>query len=115
MVFHSSAIAEETNTEYISLNDCIEQGTHLNDCDDDGYCNLCGCMDEETVPVANRMFVGTCAWSDYQDNAFRFNGEEMPNRYPDEEIQGRIRRLENGQAMTSQEPFNGNFSVMRIF
>lgn len=28
--------------EYVSLVDCVDQGTHLADTDDDGYCNGCG-------------------------------------------------------------------------
>ena len=28
--------------EYIEILDCIEQGTHLTECDEDGYCNFCG-------------------------------------------------------------------------
>ena len=28
-----------------TLEDCIESGRHLVDCDDDGYCNLCGEQD----------------------------------------------------------------------
>lgn len=28
--------------EYISFDDCLDQGTHLADTDDDGYCNRCG-------------------------------------------------------------------------
>lgn len=28
--------------EYVSFDDCLDQGTHLADTDDDGYCNSCG-------------------------------------------------------------------------
>lgn len=28
--------------ECISFGDCLDQGTHLADADDDGYCNSCG-------------------------------------------------------------------------
>lgn len=27
---------------YIDIHECIENGTHLQDVDDDGYCNFCG-------------------------------------------------------------------------
>lgn len=29
----------------IPVQDCIAAGTHLNSCDDDGYCNACGYQD----------------------------------------------------------------------
>jgi hypothetical protein len=29
----------------LSLAECITNGTHLTDCDDDGYCNYCGEQD----------------------------------------------------------------------
>lgn len=28
--------------EYASLQKCLSSGKHLTNCDDDGYCNLCG-------------------------------------------------------------------------
>lgn len=31
--------------EYKSMGQCIQDGTHLTDCDDDGYCNYCGEQD----------------------------------------------------------------------
>ena len=31
--------------EQCSLGECIANGTHLTDCDDDGYCNFCGEQD----------------------------------------------------------------------
>lgn len=37
---------EEEITKYDSLRQCIDSGDHLNDCDDDGYCNHCGHQDE---------------------------------------------------------------------
>ena len=33
---------EIDNGEYIDIEDCIKQGTHLSDVDDDGFCNFCG-------------------------------------------------------------------------
>lgn len=36
-------VADDTdNVEYIDIHDCIAQGTHLQNVDEDGYCNLCG-------------------------------------------------------------------------
>jgi hypothetical protein len=32
--------------EYKSIGECIQDGTHLTDCDDDGYCNYCGEQDD---------------------------------------------------------------------
>jgi hypothetical protein len=29
-------------SEYMDHDECVESGEHLQDCDDDGYCNLCG-------------------------------------------------------------------------
>ena len=38
-----SQITVESETgEYIDIGDCIAQGTHLTDCDEDGYCLFCG-------------------------------------------------------------------------
>jgi len=30
------------NVVEVSVSQCIKDGTHLTDCDDDGYCNYCG-------------------------------------------------------------------------
>lgn len=30
----------------LSLKNCIENGTHLRNCDDDGFCNFCGHQDQ---------------------------------------------------------------------
>jgi hypothetical protein len=30
-----------------SIKECIADGTHLKDCDDDGYCVICGYQEEE--------------------------------------------------------------------
>lgn len=38
-----------TEEEYKSLGRCIEDGTHLTECDDDGYCNFCGEQDSSEV------------------------------------------------------------------
>lgn len=34
--------------EYTSYEECVANGTHLTDCDDDGYCNFCG----EDTPIS---------------------------------------------------------------
>jgi hypothetical protein len=36
---------EKSPTKYCTLGECIATGTHLTDCDDDGYCNFCGEQD----------------------------------------------------------------------
>lgn len=36
----------EPDNDYISIEECVNSGTHLLSCDDDGYCNACG---EQTV------------------------------------------------------------------
>jgi hypothetical protein len=36
---------EPDYTDYIPLEECIESGQHLQDCDQDGFCNACGCQD----------------------------------------------------------------------
>lgn len=48
--------AEYSESEYKSLGQCIQDGTHLTDCDDDGYCNYCGEQDppSEKAPVEVR-------------------------------------------------------------
>ena len=33
--------------EYKSIGECIQDGTHLTDCDDDGFCNYCGEQDDD--------------------------------------------------------------------
>jgi hypothetical protein len=33
--------------DYLELEECIESGHHLEACDDDGFCNSCGCQAEE--------------------------------------------------------------------
>ena len=33
---------EQFSGDYISIEECKEQGTHLTSCDEDGYCNFCG-------------------------------------------------------------------------
>jgi len=35
-------VGDSNPDELIDLDECIENGTHLTDCDDDGYCNYCG-------------------------------------------------------------------------
>ncbi len=32
--------------EYGTLAECLASGQHLTDCDEDGYCNLCGHQEE---------------------------------------------------------------------
>lgn len=39
-------------SEYKSIGQCIQDGTHLTDCDDDGYCNYCG---EQEAVVTERQ------------------------------------------------------------
>lgn len=41
---------------YVNLDDCIADGLHLTDCDDDGYCNYCGCQDVIDDPPVQRTF-----------------------------------------------------------
>lgn len=33
--------------EHDTVEECVECGDHLTDCDEDGYCNLCGYGPEE--------------------------------------------------------------------
>ena len=33
--------------------DCMIEGEHLSDCDEDGYCNLCGHQESEVVVMAS--------------------------------------------------------------
>lgn len=58
--------AEYSESEYKSLGQCIQDGTHLTDCDDDGYCNYCGEQDgppvEEAPPLDVRC--AACGWVD---------------------------------------------------
>jgi hypothetical protein len=39
---------------YIDSIECIDTGTHLTQCDDDGYCVACGCQpeNEDFEPIA---------------------------------------------------------------
>lgn len=37
-------------TEYNTYEECLDNGTHLTDCDDDGYCNYCG----DDTPIKTR-------------------------------------------------------------
>lgn len=30
--------------EYMGLEECLASGRHLEDCDEDGFCNRCGCQ-----------------------------------------------------------------------
>ena len=41
---------------YVDLDDCIADGLHLTDCDNDGYCNHCGCQDGIADPPVQRTF-----------------------------------------------------------
>lgn len=41
------ATEEAEYVGYISIEECIANGTHLTDCDDDGYCNFCGHQEAE--------------------------------------------------------------------
>jgi len=41
---------------YVDLDDCIADGLHLTDCDNDGYCNYCGCQDGIEDPPVQRTF-----------------------------------------------------------
>ncbi len=52
--------------------ECMIQGEHLTDCDEDGYCNLCGCQENEVTvnskadPDYDHDFVGRIVG--YKDN-----------------------------------------------
>jgi hypothetical protein len=41
---------------YVDPDECIAEGLHLTDCDDDGYCNHCGCQDGIEDPPVQRTF-----------------------------------------------------------
>ena len=41
---------------YADLDDCIADGLHLTDCDDDDYCNHCGSQDGIVDPPVQRTF-----------------------------------------------------------
>ena len=42
------------DNEYIDLQECEEQGSHLTDCDEDGYCNRCGCQESTGELVSSQ-------------------------------------------------------------
>lgn len=73
--------------------DCMVSGDHLMDCDDDGFCNLCGFQDDEVEVSAaldgdvNHDFFGVIVGSkdngtlisvrDQENNVFDVNREAV--------------------------------------
>lgn len=52
-ILNNSDLDEDDDNDgeyrYDTLEECVESGEHLSDCDDDGYCNHCG--NQEASPT----------------------------------------------------------------